>query len=130
MTEVLDNNDLHIGQIKMADEVVATIAGIAAMEVPGVAAMSGGIVDGIAEVLRKKNLTKGIKVEVGEKEAAIDINIIIEYGTKIPEVASKIQDSVAKAVESMTGLKVVEVNINVLGVHFKEETVQVEVRVK
>jgi uncharacterized alkaline shock family protein YloU len=88
--------------------------------------MSGGIVDGIAEVLRRKNLTKGVKVEVGEKEAAVDLNIIVEYGAKIPEVALAIQDSVSKSIESMTGLKVVEVNINVLGVSLKDEPVAEE----
>lgn len=122
-TEKVEKTELQLGQIKMADEVVAIIAALAATEVPGVKSMSGGIVDGIAEALRRKNLTKGVKVEVGEKEAAVDLNIIVEYGSKIPEVASMIQDSVAKSIESMTGLKVVEVNINVQGVSFKEETV-------
>ncbi|KUO50556.1 MAG: alkaline-shock protein [Desulfitibacter sp. BRH_c19] len=122
-TEKVEKTELQLGQIKMADEVVAIIAALAATEVPGVKAMSGGIVDGIAEVLRRKNLTKGVKVEVGEKEAAVDLNIIIEYGSKIPEVTSMIQEKVSKAIESMTGLKVVEVNINVQGVSFKDETV-------
>ena len=114
------------GQIKMADEVVAIIAALAATEVKGVKAMSGGMVDGFASVLGRKNLTKGVKVEVGEKEAAVDLNIIVEYGAKIQEVALAIQDSVLKSVESMTGLKVVEVNINVQGVSFKDEPVAEE----
>lgn len=125
-TEKIEKTEFQHGQIKMADEVVAIIAALAATEVKGVKAMSGGIVDGIAEVLRRKNLTKGVKVEVGEKEAAVDLNIIVEYGAKIPEVALAIQDSVSKSIESMTGLKVVEVNINVLGVSLKDEPVAEE----
>jgi uncharacterized alkaline shock family protein YloU len=118
--------ELEQGHVKMADEVVSVIAALAATEVKGVKSMSGGIVDGIADVLGRKNLTKGVKVEVGEKEAAIDLNIIVEYGVKIQEVAVAIQESVLKSVESMTGLKVVEVNVNVQGVSFKDEPVAEE----
>ena len=103
--------------IKIADDVVAVIAGVAVSEVPGVAGMSGGFAGGISEVLSgKKNLAKGIKVEVGEKETKIDVNIIVEYGTRIPDVAFEIQNRVKKAVETMTGLKVLEVNVHVQGV--------------
>ena len=103
--------------IKIADDVVAVIAGVAVSEVPGVAGMSGGFAGGITEVLSgKKNLAKGIKVEVGEKETKIDVNIIVEYGTRIPEVAFEIQNRVKKAVETMTGLTVLEVNVHVQGV--------------
>ncbi len=125
---------IDYGQIKIADEVVGIIAGLAATEVKGVAGMSGGIAGGIAEILGRKNLNKGVKVEVGEKEAAIDLYIIVEYGAKIPEVAWEIQESVKSAVETMTGLNVVEVNINVQGVNIekeqKEEEDQVQTRVK
>ena len=99
------------GTVKISEEVVAIIAGIAAMEVPGVAGMSGGLAGGIAEMLGRKNLSKGVKVEVGEKEAAIDLYIIVEYGCRIPDVAWEIQEKVKKAVETMTGLHVVEVKI-------------------
>lgn len=109
------------GQIKIADEVVGVIAGLAATEIPGVAGMSGGIAGGIAEMLGRKNLSKGVKVEVGEKEAAIDLFIIVEYGAKIPDVSWKIQESVKKAIETMTGLNVVEVNIHVQGVNMDKE---------
>ena len=103
--------------IKIADDVVAVIAGVAVSEVPGVAGMSGGFAGGISEVLSgKKNLAKGIKVEVGEKETKIDVNIIVEYGARIPDVAFEIQNRVKKAVETMTGLKVIEVNVHVQGV--------------
>ncbi len=109
------------GVIKIADEVVRIIAGLAASDVPGVAGMSGGIVGGIAEKLGRKNLSKGVKVEVGEKEAAIDLFIIVEYEKRISEVASEVQLKVKDAVQNMTGLKVKEVNINVQGVTFGSE---------
>lgn len=110
-----------VGTIRITDEVVAIIAGIAATEVPGVASMSGGIAGGIAEALGRKNLSKGVKVEVGEKEAAIDIYLIVEYGCRIPDVAWAVQEKVKKAVETMTGLNVVEVNIHVQGVNIDRE---------
>ena len=108
--------------IKIADDVVAVIAGVAVSEVPGVAGMSGGFAGGITEVLSgKKNLAKGIKVEVGQKETKIDVNIIVEYGTRIPDVAFEIQNRVKKAVETMTGLTVIEVNVHVQGVATAEK---------
>lgn len=119
---VMDPIDLvDPGSIRIANEVVAIIAGIAATEIKGVAGMSGGVVDGIAELLKKKNLSKGVKVEVGEKEVAVDLYVIIEYGTKIPDVAYAIQESVAKAIESMTGKHVVEVNVHIQGIQFRQE---------
>ena len=117
----LENN----ANIKIADDVIAVIAGVAVSEVPGVAEMSGGFAGGISEVLSgKKNLSKGIKVESGEKETKIDVNIIVEYGTRIPDVAFEIQNRVKKAVESMTGLKVVEVNVHVQGVSTENLTAE------
>jgi uncharacterized alkaline shock family protein YloU len=117
------------GSIRIANEVVSIIAGLAATEVKGVAGMSGGIVDGFAELLKKKNLTKGVKVEVGEKQAAVDLFIIIEYGARIPDTAYTVQDNVKRAIESMTGLEVVEVNVHIQGVEFKpEEIVETKVR--
>ena len=111
-TDNADNNE-----IKIADDVVAVIAGVAVSEVPGVAEMAGGFAGGITEVLSgKKNLAKGIKVEVGEKSTKIDVNIIVDYGVRIPDVAFEIQNRVKKAVETMTGLSVSEVNVHVQGV--------------
>lgn len=121
MEENIQSEVNEIGAIKITDEVVAIIAGIAAMEVPGVTSMSGGIAGGIAEALGRKNLSKGVKVEVGEKEAAIDLFIIVEYGYRIPEVAWTIQERVKSAVEDMTGLNVVEVNIHIQGVNIERE---------
>jgi len=115
--ELNKDNRGDIGSIKIANDVVSTIAGLAATEIEGVAGMSGGVVNGIAEILGRKNFTKGVKVEVGEKEVAIDLYIIVEYGVRIPDVAWKIQENVKKAVENMTGLSVVEVNIHVQGIN-------------
>ncbi|MDW7674783.1 MAG: Asp23/Gls24 family envelope stress response protein [Bacillota bacterium] len=128
-SEKLTSTDL--GTIKIANDVVAIIAGLAATEVNGVVGMSGGIVGGIAELVGRKNLSKGVKVEVGVKETAVDIYAIVEFGSSIPEVATKIQQSVKDAVESMTGLKVVEVNVHIQGVVFpKEIDSEIEPRVR
>ncbi|ACL69384.1 Asp23/Gls24 family envelope stress response protein [Halothermothrix orenii] len=115
-----------LGSIKIANEVVAIIAGLAATEVDGVAGMSGNIAGGIAEMLGRKNLSKGVKVEVGEKECAVDLFVIVDYGTSISEVAWEIQNNVKQAIESMTGLKIVEINVHVQEVHFAEETEEEE----
>ena len=109
------------GTVRIANEVVGIIAGLAATEVRGVAGMSGGVVDGISELLKKKSLSKGVRVEVGEKEAAIDLYVVIEYGARIPDVAISIQENVKRAIEGMTGLKVVEVNVHIQGVQFQQE---------
>ena len=104
--------------IKILDDVVSVIAGVAVSEVQGVAGMAGGFAGGISEVFSgKKNLAKGIKTEINEKNVKIDVNIIVEYGSRIPDVAFEIQNRVKKAVESMTGLKVEEVNVHVQGVN-------------
>ena len=113
--------------LKIANDAVATYAGIAISEVQGVYGMSGGFA-GITEAISgKKNFSKGIKVEVTEKSAKIDVSIVVEYGARIPDVAFEIQSIVKKSVEAMTGLKVSEVNVHVNGVHManaeeKEET--------
>lgn len=83
--------------------------------------MSGGIAGGIAEVLGRRNLSKGIKVEVGTEDAKIDIYVVVDYGVRIPDVAWDIQESVKNAVETMTGLKVNYVNVHVQGVHFPKD---------
>lgn len=126
--EKLEHND--IGSIRIADEVVGIIAGLAATEVDGVAGMSAGLVGGIAEMLGKKNLAKGVKVEVGEREAAVDLYIIVEFGVRIPDVALKVQENVKRAIESMTGLEVVEVNIHIQGVGFSQEGKDEDIRVR
>jgi len=113
-------NEEH-GVLSYADDVVATIAGLAAVEIEGVASMCGNIGNGIAELLGKKTITKGVKVEVGKEEAAVDLFLIVEYGATIPSVIDKVQKNVKKSIETMTGLKVVEVNVAVQGVHIEHE---------
>lgn len=126
MTDELEYNESgesggapsEIGSVRISDEVVEVIAGLAATEIEGVAGMSGGIAGGIAEALGRKNLSRGIKVEVGDEEASIDIYIIVDFGVRIPDVAWEVQENVKSAVERMTGLKVSKVNIHVQGVLF------------
>ena len=116
--ENVENNVENSNGIQIASDVIAVVAGVAVSEVEGVYSMAGGFAGGITEVLKgKKNLAKGIKVETEENKAKIDVNIIVEYGARIPDVAFEIQNRVKKAVESMTGLNVVEVNVHVQGVN-------------
>ncbi len=111
----------ELGAVRIANEVVGVIAGLAATEVAGIAGMSGGIAGGIAEMLGRKNLSKGVKVEVGEREAAIDLYVVVNFGVRIADVAAQVQTNVKQAVEEMTGLAVVEVNLHVQGVVFPDE---------
>ncbi len=106
----------EVGTVRIADEVVSIIAGLAATEVHGVAGMSGGLAGGIAELLGKKNFSKGVKVHAGEKQVAVDLYVIIEYGVSIPDVAVSIQEKVKDSIENMTGMEVVEINVHVQGI--------------
>lgn len=120
-----DIEKTDLGKVQIAPEVLEVIAGMAASEVEGVAHMSGGLVGDIAERLGRKNIARGVRVEVGTREAAVDVSIIVKYGHRIPEVARNIQDSVRNAIESMTGLSVVEVNVHIIDVELRtEEKVQ------
>jgi len=111
------NNEVDMGIVKISDEVVAVISGIAATEIKGIIGMSGNLVGGIAQILSsRKNLSKGVKVSVGENSAAIDLYVVVEYGLKIPEIAFQVQENVRKNVESMTGLNVTAVNVHVQNV--------------
>lgn len=111
MDEIL-NSSANMGIVKISDDVVSVIAGLAAAEIKGITGMSTGLTGGITQILGgKKSPSKGVKVNVGEEGASIDIIVGVEYGIKIPEVAKAVQDSVKKAVETMTGLKVSAVNI-------------------
>lgn len=120
----------EMGELRITNEVVAVIAGLAATEVDGVAGMSGSIAGDLTEMLGRKNLAKGVKVEVGEQQVAVDLFVIVEYGVRIPDIAWKIQENVKRALESMTGLSVVEVNVHVQGVHIVSEEHSEETRVK
>jgi len=116
-----EKNVDSMGNIKISEEVIAIVSGIAASEVEGVAGMSSSFASGIAELLGKKSLAKGVKVELGDSTAIIGISIVVEYGCKIPDVAWEVQEKVKKAVETMTGLEVIEVNIFVDGLIMPKE---------
>ena len=103
--------EAEVNGIKISEEVVAKIAGVAASEVKGVYSMNGGFVEGLTEMLGKKSFSKGVKVQVTDKDAVIDLFIIVEYGCRIPDIAWEVQNRVKTSVEHMTGLKVLEVNI-------------------
>ena len=119
MTEI--KNESCVGQIQIADEVIAIIAGTAAIEVDGVAFMAGHFTRDIAEILGRKNLSKGVAVMVNESEVIISLNLLVKLGHKVREVTYEVQEKVKTAVETMTGLTVKEVNINVTGVHSGKE---------
>lgn len=121
------NNEF--GTIRIADEVVATVAGLAAVEVEGVAAMSGGWGTDLVEKLGKKNFGKGIKVEVINDETKIDIYLVIEFGYPIPQVAADVQREVKQAVETMTGLNVTLVNVHIVGVQMKKNSDDEEITI-
>ena len=104
------------GEIRIADEVVAIIAGLAATEVEGVSSMAGNITNEIVSKLGMKNLAKGITVEVVEDEVKVDVAINIDYGYSIPEVSAKVQDKIKTTIENMTGLGVAIVNIRIASV--------------
>ncbi|MBC8590572.1 Asp23/Gls24 family envelope stress response protein [Wansuia hejianensis] len=115
------NNEKEYGSIKISNDVVSIIAGVASTQVEGVAGMSGGITGGITDMLGMKNLSKGVKVELGEREAAIDVFIIAEYGSNITEIGKKVQESVKNSIETMTGLQATEVNVHIQGVNTPRE---------
>jgi len=115
-TNVNTNID-NEGNVCISNEVVATIASIAAKSVDGVAGMFGSLTGGFAELLGKKNPSKGVKVTITEKQVKIDMFVVVEYGVKIPEVAWEIQEKTKNEVEAMTGLDVVAVNVNIEGVN-------------
>ena len=113
----------ELGNIRIADDVVKTIAAKAAMDVEGVYKLAGGVVDEVSKMLGKKRPTNGVKVEVGEVECSIEVYLVIKYGYKIPEVAEEVQKAVLEEVSKLSGLKVVEVNVYVQNVRI-EETVE------
>ena len=115
-TYVLQEDD-EFGTVKIADDVVAVIAGLAAPEVKGVAAMAGNISNELMSKMGVKRLSKGVKVEVIGKSVKADINLIVEYGYNIPAISQKVQEKVKSTIENMTGLEVTDVNIRIAGVN-------------
>ena len=110
-----------VGQVQIADEVVAVIAGLAATEVEGVAKMSGNITNENVSKLGMKNLSKGVKVTVLEGVVTVDLNLNIEYGKNILETSKKVQEKVKSSIENMTGLEVADVNIHIASVDMENE---------
>ena len=133
-----DNKGLHLtvergnmeklGEIKVSDGVIGTIAATAATKVEGVVGISAGVMDGMVKLLTGTQLTKGIRVEMGEEEVAIDIPVIVKYGAKISDIALDVQKEVKSAVEQMTGLKVVEVNVFIEGVELVKQKEEKKVK--
>lgn len=109
-----------LGEVQIADEVVAIIAGLAATEVDGVDSMAGNITNELVGKLGMKNLSKGVKVDVTEEHVSVDLSLNLKYGYNIPEVGEKVQDRVKSAIENMTGLSVLDVNIKIAGVNMED----------
>lgn len=114
-------DSLESGNVNISDDVIGIITSIAASEIQGVSGLHGTISEDLAGIFGKKSQSKGVKVSIDEKIVKIDLNIIVDYGIKIPDIAWKIQENVKNAVESMTGLTVKEVNVHVHGVNIKTD---------
>lgn len=110
-----------IGEVRIADEVVAIIAGLAATEVDGVDSMAGNITNELVGKLGMKILSKGVKVDVTEEHVSVDLSLNIKYGYNIPEVSERVQERVKSAIENMTGLTVLDVNMKIAGVNMAED---------
>lgn len=119
----MDFQSTDLGKIQIADEVIQIIAGLAASEVQGVVDMTGSFTGGLTEsLLGRKNLSKGVKVQFGEedKTCIIDLSVVLDFGVNIPTVSTEVQEHVKRAVEGMTGLEVVNVNIHVSAIVFQQ----------
>ncbi len=119
MAEKTQINALEYGNVNISDDVIGIITSIAAAEIEGVNGLSGGFAKDIAEMFGVKNLKKGVKVEIEDNVVVVDLNIIVDFGIKIPDVAWQVQENVKTAVETMTGLSVKEVNIHVQGINME-----------
>lgn len=115
--KIIENGS--VGEVQIADEVVAIIAGLAATEVEGVASMAGNITNELVGKLGMKNLAKGVKVEVNQESVTVDLAIHMKYGYNIPKISTTIQEKVKQAIENMTGLTVSEVNVRIAGVNIE-----------
>lgn len=122
-TEIRESHKLYekdkIGEVQIADEVVAIIADLASTEVEGVASMAGNITNELVSRLGMKNLSKGVKVEVTEEHVSVELSLNIQYGYNIPQVSAQVQEKVKTAIENMTGLTVLDVNIKIAGVEME-----------
>ncbi|MDG4655600.1 Asp23/Gls24 family envelope stress response protein [Ectobacillus antri] len=128
MTEhMLDmGQETTLGKVEIAPEVIEVIAGIAAAEVDGVAAMRGNFATGVVEKLGKKNHGKGVKVELTNEGILVDVYVQMFFGVSIPTTAQKIQDNIRQALLTMTGLELKEINVHVVGVTFETQKAEIE----
>lgn len=109
------------GKVNIADDVIGVISTIAASEIKGIKALNGTFQDEVLELIGKKNFNKGIQVEMNDNVVLVELSVIVDYGTKIHEVAKEVQENVKLAIESMTGLEVAAVNVNIEGINTKPE---------
>lgn len=118
----MENNKLEksqntqVGEVKIAEDVVATIAGLAATEIEGVASMQGNLTNELVKKLGAKNLSKGVKIEMIDNYVNVELSLVVKYGYSIPKITAKIQENVKSSIETMTGLRVLEINIRIVGV--------------
>ena len=112
--------DDNLGEVRIADEVIAIIAGLAATEVEGVSSMAGNITNELVSKLGMKNLSKGIKIEIKENVVKVDVALNIRFGYAIPKVSTKVQERVKSAIENMTGLEVSNINVRIAGVNLEK----------
>lgn len=118
--EIMSEKELQtheFGHVNISDDVIGIITNIAAGEIPGVQ-LSGTLAGEIAEILGRKNMTKGVRVDINDAdEVQVDLNIVVDFGIVIPEIAWKVQESVKTAIENMTDLKVTSIDVNVTGIN-------------
>lgn len=117
---IVEETENKIGKISIADDVVASIAGIAAIEVKGVSKLTGNISNELVAKLGKKNLSKGVKVDIADGSVAVDLSLELEYGNSIKKVSEEVQVKVKQAIENMTGLKVRMVNVVISGIKLEK----------
>jgi len=120
MNDMVNNEEGKIGTISIADDVVASIAGIAALEVDGVSRLTGNISRELAGKLGKKNLAGGVKIAIDNNQVTADISLEALYGTSVKKISEEVQTKVKSAVETMTGLNVVKVNVVVSSIKIEK----------
>lgn len=116
VAEKMELNALEHGSVNISDDVIGIITSIAASEIEGVKGLTGGFAKDFVEMFGVKNLKKGVKVDIKDDVVTVDLNIVVDYGTQIPDVAFTVQENVKNAIETMTGLMVKTVNIHVQGI--------------